>query len=160
MDISKIINKCHYCDDNMIIPNKYIGKYITKHIYNINKIEEMCRISDIACSYILDHYPDIIERLNINIKPDNRINMENGRYFRVRLFLHHNEMTKIPSLFTCNICNKDACMFHYTTSCFIFHKCNDCNKTTIICGWCQQETTEKYYCFYCDHFEELISDTI
>lgn len=151
------VHKCDYCENNMIIPNKYIDKYINKNLYNHNKLEQICRISDIAYVYILENYPDTFKKLNnVNINFEGRIILDYGKYHRIRLFLFYNELTRKASMYTCDMCARNACMFHYIHSCFLIHKCDKCNKITVICGWCQEETTPQYYCQHCDEYKNLM----
>lgn len=157
MEVLNVVHKCHYCDDCMIIPNKYIDKYVMRHLKNFRKLEEICRISEIACGYILQNHPEIFPKLkNIDITFDSQIILDYGKYYRTRLFLFYNELTKKASLYCCDLCNKKACMFHYIHSYFIIHNCKKCNKSTTICGWCQEETKEQYYCQHCDEYKQMI----
>lgn len=139
---------CHFCECNMLIPNNYIDRYIIKNINNTRKLQEICRISNSAYDYLSKNYPQICKIIKkINFSDD--IKFDSGVYFRIKLFFHYNKCTEVSAFCSCDVCYKDACMFHFINSYFSFHKCHVCSKITQMCGWCQQ-INEKNYCLYCD----------
>ena len=153
--------KCNFCECNMLMPIKYIPKYVNKHKKSLHKLEEMARMSEVAFNYIKTDYPEIFKKINVkNIETlnNNKLDCEIVpiKAILIGQFLHFDMGTKNSSHFHCDLCNKHACMFHFIYSNFIFHKCDICNRTTTLCGWCQDETTVNYYCLYCDDDKELM----
>ena len=140
---------CDYCGFNMIIPRKYLYKYIEKHTKSLYKIEGLCRVSDLANDYVSIYHQNIYQKINHYPTIHNNYNL-------IQQFLHHHTGTKESSDYRCDLCSKNSCNFHFIYSNFIFHKCNDCQQTTVICGWCQEETPSNYYCIKCDNDKEQL----
>lgn len=130
---------CDCCDFNMIIPRK--------HTESLYKIEGLCRVSDLANDYISIYHQNIYQKINHSPNISNNHNL-------VQQFLHYHHGTKEASGYKCDMCHKEAYNFHFIYSNFIFHKCDVCQKTTVICGWCQEETPINFYCVKCDHDKE------
>lgn len=145
------IISCDFCENNLLIPKKYIHKYINKYFKTLYKIELLVRISENAYNYMLLNHHQEIEKMNLTIKME-----EKDKYYLIKQFLYYDNLTNIPSFIKCDICNKEACMFHFTFNVFIFYKCNLCNKISNICGWCQEEMPLNYYCINCDFDKKII----
>lgn len=138
---------CDYCDFNMIIPRKYLNKYIEKNLKSHYKIEGLCRISELADDYVMVYHNNLYNQLN-------HFPRLTKSEFLIKQFLHYQKGTDIYSGFNCGLCDKKSCNFHFIYSNFIFYKCKNCNSTTNICGWCQEETPVNFYCIKCDDHKD------
>jgi hypothetical protein len=170
MDISdKLKNKwvCDYCDELMLIPDKYVDRLIGKSIKlyqeknmksSLIKMQQFAKMSSFVESYLEINNKNIYDRLD-----DSKYSLttEYGSSIMVRDFLHYHPATYISTSIKCSCCFKESCDFHLYYGGFQFYKCKKCNNNISSCGWCQTNHMERYKSKYCiDCFMEIEEEKV
>ena len=153
-------SQCDFCENLMIYPKSEIERIIDINALVIKKtslttIKLLIRISDEAFFYLVNNYPElflkIMEEKQLTCPPT-----LDAKIVLINQFLHYKKSSHLDSFIKCGVCNKEACSFHLEHGKFTFLKCNKCDKTNVVCGWCSEELYNRDHCYFCNNRHDYI----
>lgn len=144
--------KCHFCERFMIVPSNQIEIFIGRIIRTykkrkcktaMEKLNTLRFISPMIEEYIKKNHNEIYDELRFSNRIQYMINSETKKFLKLQ------KETKIYTGDQCTFCNRKACGFHSLYGGFKYFKCKKCNKSTSLCGWCDEKNKVKNTCAKC-----------